>query len=83
MKKMRVVKIRWNDCRLVDDGCYQAEQVPGSVIGEDVGWLVREDEEDVALALSRFTEKGRAQRFRSISVIPRCQILSIKTLWRE
>lgn len=75
-----MVRVRWLDCRLFPGPSYDYE-VPAPIEGADVGWLVRESETDVAVALERFEKAERElHTYRNISVIPKCQVLSIEKL---
>lgn len=77
--KETLVRVRWEDCRLLDTSIsHRPTEVPGPIIGEDVGWLVRESKNDIAVGLQRYILESGERTFRMISVIPKRQVISIK-----
>lgn len=72
---MEIIIIKWNDCRTWD-GPSMPHDIPPSIIGHTVGFLVKETETDYYVALERFDKETHPDWFfRHVSVLPKCQVL--------
>lgn len=70
-----IIIIKWNDCRSWD-GPSMPFDIPPSIVGHTVGFLVKETESDYYVALERFDKESHPDHFyRHCAVIPKCQVL--------
>ena len=89
-EELHPVLIRWVDSLMLNDGGWMPlDEVDESLVEtatthETVGYLVKESEHAIAIALSRnadeHSEDNDATRIAGVAVIPRCAILSMRQL---
>lgn len=78
----QIINIKWNDCRTWE-GPSMPFDVPPSIIGHTVGFLIKETDKDYFVAQDRFDKETHPDYFyRHCSVIPKCQVLSFR-VWDE
>lgn len=71
----QIIIIKWNDCRSWE-GPSMPFDIPPSIVGHTVGFLVKETETDYYVALERFDKETHPDHFyRHVAVLPKCQVL--------
>jgi len=78
---MRIIEVTWRDCTHFDDSqlCIDDIMRQTLIIMQDIGYLIAEDREKIAIASEYIAEHNT---YRHISWIPKCNVIKRRTIKR-